>query len=109
MAVRSKRLFGPTQVSTTIVALYTCPAGETALLKCLTAGVGSIGGTQVRLYLNGNGVTNQLAQLGVGNGESIVLTDLFIVLHPGDVLRGSASTGNLTITGFGAELEGVAD
>lgn len=109
MAVRSKRLFGPVQVGTTIVPIYTCPDGETALLKTFLAVVGSITNATVRLHLNGNGATNQLLQEVVPNGVGLVLTELFIVLHPGDVLRGSASGGNLTLTGFGAELEGVAD
>lgn len=109
MAVRSKRLFGPTGVGTGFVTLYTCPAGETALLKCLTvANTAALGNTTL-FRLNGTGPTTQLFALTVGIGGADVVNELFIVLGPGDTLRASSTQTSMVVTGFGAELEGVAD
>lgn len=109
MAVRSKRLFGPTSVSTGSTLVYTCPAGETALLKHLSiANLAALGNTW-SLRLNGTGGAQTIAAGTVPAGEAVQLTGLFVVMHPGDTLRCTAGQASVALTAFGAELEGVAD
>lgn len=109
MAVRSKRLFGPTTIGVVSVTLYTAPAGETALVKLLTAvNVALVGSTSLQLRLNGTSGANLIAIANVPNGADQWLEG-FVVMQPGDVLRGIASQASIICTGFGAELEGVAD
>ncbi len=109
MAVRSKRLFGPVEVTTGAILLYTVPAGETALLKHLEVGVGGVTGTSISFFI-GTATNNHRCHLvNVTNGLWSSERDLFIVLQPGDELRALTSAGTVTASGFGAELEGVAD
>lgn len=110
MAVRSKRLFGPTAVSNaSSVILYTCPAGETALIKHVEVGPGGIGGTDVTVYLNASAPNNRIHVHRIGNGDWHTERSIFWVLHPGDTLRAITNLGTVVMSGFGAELEGVAD
>lgn len=109
MAVRSKRLFGPALVSTTNIALYTCPPGETALIKSLSLFNQGALAAAIVLHINGTGANTIVLSVSVGAGLSALDVPRFLVLHPGDVLRGVTSQGNFTVAGYGAELEGVAD
>lgn len=109
MGVRSKRLFGPVVTSTGATALYTCPAGETALLKYLSfQNPGAVANVGV-VRIGANVPANTVAVVNVPAGGATSLVDQFIVLHPGDELRIAASLGTLNVSGHGAELEGVAD
>lgn len=89
--------------------LYTCPAGETAIIKSLTAGPGAVGGNTLGFYIGTVTAANLLYahQLNLGDWEK--LDGLFWVLQPGQVLRGTSTSGAARTFGFGAELEGVAD
>jgi len=109
VAVRSKRLWGPTSVGTTAVVLYTCPAGETALLKGVHAFNPGALGVTVTYTLNGTGNSNTILTTSSSSGNINADREQWIVLHPGDVLRAVGSAGTTYVTGFGAELEGVAD
>lgn len=109
MAVRSKRLFGPLTVTTANTLAYTCPAGRTALLKWLSAAnVAALGATLISGYINGTLGGQLVLQQAVPNGLDLQLP-LWIVLHPGDIFRLKAGQASLIVSGFGAELEGVAD
>ena len=91
------------------MVLYTCPAGETALLKTLTL-VNNFGiNNAIALKLNGTTNAAAILETVVAPNEGTVLTELFIVLEPGDILRGIAANASVIFAGFGAELEGVAD
>lgn len=109
MPVRSKRLFGPTVVGLVFVDLYTCPAGETTLLKCVGLYNAGIAANAVAFTINGILPAQIVARFSLAAGTGAVERELFIVLHPGDVLRGLATLVSMTVSGFGAELEGVAD
>lgn len=109
MPVRSKRLFGPVNVGTGNFTVYTCPAGETALLKDITIFNQAAVTNVVALRLNGNTQNQTIEGVTVGGGGSVVLSGRFIVLHPGDTLRVQATVASINITGYGAELEGIAD
>lgn len=109
MAVRSKRLWAPTTVSTANVVLYTAPAGETTLVKLITVcNIAALGSTLFSLRLNGTGGAQLVAQVSIPNGGD-AWVEGFLVLQPGDILRGQAGQPSLIVSGFGAELEGVAD
>lgn len=109
MGVRSKRLWGPTPVSTIQVALYTAPAGETSLLKTLCLVNNNTLGNTILFRLNGSAAGNNLLARTIAGSGSDTLTELFIVLQPGDVLNAIATASACIVSGFGAELEGFAD
>lgn len=109
MPVRSKRLFGPLAVGTGGTTVYTCPAGETALVKHLTFVNGSNLATTLQVGVGGLLVGNLVAQFSVPAQGSVALVSWFLVLQPGETLRMGTTLGNVTVAGFGAELEGVAD
>ena len=108
-AVRSKRLFGPTTVGTTGTVVYTCPAGETALLKDLEVGPGGAAGMVVVFYIGALSVDNRVHQVTLASNAWSSERGAFIVLHPGEQLRVASSIGTVSVSGHGAELEGVAD
>lgn len=109
MAVRSKRLWGPTAVGTVNVSLYTAPAGETALVKHLSIVSANALVQVVTFRINGTGAANDVAHISVPALGDVQLPSWFWVLNPGDVLRAVGSRGDLNVAGFGAELEGSAD
>ena len=109
MGVRSKRLWGPTTVGTSHVTLYTCPAEETALIKTLAVANAYALTNTVTFKLNGTGGAQSLWTEDVPSGKGFIIPELFIVLNPGDTFRALATGASVFITGFGAELEGVAD
>lgn len=91
------------------MTLYTCPAGETALLKTLCWVNNAIVANLVVLRLNGNTNASAIDRVNLQGNEALVNDELFIVLGPGDVLSAIATQASCIMTGFGAELEGVAD
>lgn len=109
MPVRSKRLFGPTTVGAGAAVLYTCPAGETAILKDLRIGPGALGGITTTLYIGAAVAANRVLVVSQNAGDWFVGTGEFLVLQPGEVLRATSGAAGVQITGCGAELEGVAD
>ena len=109
MAVRSKRLFGPVAIGTATSPIYTCPAGETALLKSLWLWPTGPTVSAVSVFINGTAAANQIGLIIVPNSAEIRLAGQFLVLHPGDTLTLRTNLGTATVAGFGAELEGVAD
>lgn len=109
MAVRSKRLWGPLAALPAIfTTLYTCPAGETAIIKAVTLrnldAAAQTGQFFVNANLGANIIESQLLAAG-----ALAYLERWWVLHPGDTLR-FAGTGLSTwpTTGHGAELAGVA-
>lgn len=109
MAVRSKQLWPPSAVNASGSLLYTCPAGETALIKTLSMYNTDVVPRAMGIRLGGNGVNQTVVFEQVPAGFATVLRELFIVLQPGETVHGvTAGTGG-RIAGFGAELEGVAD
>ena len=107
-AVRTKRLVS-TALTTTLNTKYTCPAGETAIVKW------------VAIY-NPNAVTRLVSVNVVASGAArpiiresvptltVVRLDLWCVLQPGDLLQMAQDVGSdITVLVAGTELEGVAD
>lgn len=109
MAVRSKRLWGPVDSGTGGGVVYTCPAGETALIKQIEVGAGAATGTIVSFYIGAAASGNRVHIVTLAAGQWASQPGLFLCLHPGETLRVVTSTGTVTSSGHGAELEGVAD
>lgn len=106
MAVRSKRILGPTQLSTSLTTVYTVPSGRTAIVR--TAYIYNQHSTDVSVLLtiNGTGVADRLGNFLVPAARQIVLP-AELVLNPGDVLRASASVSSVAeLTLFGSLLLG---
>lgn len=108
MTVRTKRLFGPTQITNANLTLYTCPAGKTALVKLITCAAEGAANSELRVLINAAATSARVVRKPVTATDSLHLWT-FIVLGPGDTLRGNLSTAeNYVVSGFGAELEGTA-
>lgn len=109
MAVRSKRLWDVATVGAGHSTLYTAPAGETALLKQLTLVNASALANLFTLKLNGTSGADSIMAIVVPAQGGELVSGLFVVLQPGDILRAVAGAASIFCAGFGAELEGVAD
>lgn len=109
MAVRSKRLWGPVQVGTSGLVVYTAPSAETPIIKSIGAYNPGALASVLTFYVGAAVAANALATLSVPGTGSAMLNGLFWCLVAGDQLRIVASAGNVTVHGHGAELEGAAD
>lgn len=109
MAVRSKRLWGPTSFTTGPTTLYTAAAGETVIIKQLTVANTAVAGNLTTFFLNGNAGSNTLFQVPTNAQGTAHVEGLFLVLNPGDFLRATNALSGAVVAGFGAELEGFAD
>ncbi len=108
--VRSKRLWGPTGITSAGTLLYTAPAGETALIKSIAFGASGGSGSGFTFYIGSVTAAHLLYLVSWGVGNPTRMDGLFWVLQPGEELRAVLNgTGTSYCTGFGAELEGVAD
>ena len=109
MAVRSKRLAGPTALAAGSNLLYTCPSGETALVKFVTIVNAGAVGRAVTIYVGSAVAAHAVYSTALAVGASQTL-DWFLVLHPGEELRAAPSAAtDVVVSVSGAELEGVAD
>jgi hypothetical protein len=110
VTVRSARLFGPTELTTTgSVVVYTVPDGRTALLKSIRM-VNTDPSSCTLIYGVGGVDPSDLFWPAADiPGVSVVTDDALIVLSAGDQLVMKASRANvLTVSGHGALLVGVA-
>lgn len=109
MAVRTKRLVGPTTVTNTVAIVYTCPANKTALIKNIMIADQGSTATIMRFFIGTNTLPNRILQIDTNPGGTVTWNPTFIVLAAGEVLRAQlAAAGNFTLTAHGAELDGVA-
>lgn len=107
MAVRSRRLFGPTAVtSSTAVSLYTVPADRTARFSLVSIACTAGAGGNYALRINSSTGNNVRF-----SGTSPALTEevlVGMVLNPGDVLWAVIPASHtITFTGFGSLLDGA--
>lgn len=108
-AVRSRRLFGPTQLGAVgATALYTVPAGRTAVFRGISLANVNAAVTEGRVMLNGT-TSAFLVWIGTIAAKSSLPVPLELVLDPADVLYGQCVTGgtNITFAGFGSLLLGA--
>lgn len=109
MAVRTKRLIGPVNITNVMSTVYTCPDNKTALFKLFLFTDQGSTDAKIRIFINGTALANRVWLLQGFASDSTGFIDAFIVLHPGDTLRCQLSAAaTYTMTGFGAELDGVA-
>lgn len=109
MAVRTKRLWGPVAVPTAAPAiLFTSPSGGTSILRALTT-VNPTTTTpcRIRLWLNGTANANLIVLKPLGNPGDLANYDMWIVLQPGDVIRGQSEGATVSCAGYGSILNGV--
>lgn len=106
--VRTKTLFAAS-ATTTLTAVYTCPGGETAILKSLSLAKVAAGAVSMDLTVLRAGVSRVVFREQFPVTSTVVHRELYLVLMPEDVLRAQTDTGVATIWASGTELEGVAD
>lgn len=114
MPVRSKRLWDRVAVSNTAATtLYTADSGETVLVKTITV-VNPSATLPATVYIGrpapGVGSSGNLFKVTVPVDE-VVQIYTWIVLQPGNPMQARVAGTNTVVrcSGFGAELEGVAD
>lgn len=114
VAVRSRRLFGPSAAGSAGVplAIYTVPAGRTAIVRSLfVAKTSTASDGNFTLRLNGSssgfGLYATVALAGV---MTWILPDE-LVLNPGDVLWTvfTGATNVVRVSAFGSLLEGAPE
>lgn len=110
MAVRSRRLGGPTFLTvTTDVLIYTVPADRTALIKSVSIANNSAGSAAIRVGIGGTGTGAVILRTGtVAATSGLVLVGLDLVAMPGEAVYVAASVANaLTVSLHGAQLLGT--
>lgn len=90
------------------VTIYTCPAGETAILKDVRCSVATGNPTRIVVFLVSGATRSSLIDQALAAGEK-GLGGLFAVLLPGDQIRIFSQGGSFDAWCSGAELEGLAD
>lgn len=102
MPFTEKRLAGPTQLTTSAVAIYTVPANRTTIVKQLVATNTSASAATFTLYIGTATAANAVFNAtSVAANDSLVI-NLSQVLSTGEVLNALASANtaiNLTISG----------
>lgn len=110
MAVRTKQLWRGTALTAAASTVYTGPSGETTIIKMVTVANTLAIADGYLIYVTSTAAAS-LVHRGVVAGLSTDEWQPFLVLQPGDTLRMAAvnAAGALGTSGFGAQLEGVAD
>lgn len=109
MAVRSRRLFGPTVITNALAAIYTVPAGRTAIVRTTWIYNQNVATQNVRMTVNGTAVSDSIGNFEVPAGRGLQL-GVELVLNPGDVLRAVASlNGAISVTMVGSLLLGAPE
>lgn len=109
MAVRTK-LLAEGATPNVFTTIYTCPAGETAILKNIHCFNPAGGATElVEIQFNASG-TNRVLERASMPVQTIFAFDTWIVIPAGATMRiRSTPNGGVNYWFSGTELEGVAD
>lgn len=108
MAVRSLQL-GAVKATNVLTAVYTCPAGRTAIIKEVTAGKGSTGSATLTMTILRGAVAYYLLTNTFSNlGGQAARFETWTVLEPGDIVRAVTDGPTIDVWMSGAELIGVA-
>ena len=112
MAVRSRRLMGPTLITSnrTLTARYTVPADRTAIIKTLAitnTDTVNAQGMYVRLNGTSGAASRFIGYFEIAKNSSVVL-EHEIILNPGDFIALTPSPHDIIVwTLMGALLEGA--
>lgn len=108
-SVRSKRLWGPTSLAAGL-AVYTVPAGRTALVKRLIFRNAHLTGTATISIGTGNSSGVAMHRRETLTPDTVLEVEVWWVLPPGQTVNvvSSLASSLCRITGYGAELDGVA-
>lgn len=108
MGVRSARLAGPTRNNSGVQwTAFTVPAGQTYLVKRLSAASWGSGSSRLLLGIGGLGEDQVILDRTITFQSSLDL-ETWWAFEPGDVLRVVSSGQAMTVSFFGAILRGVA-
>lgn len=107
MAVRTKRLAQGTRAAGTDAVVYTCPAGETAILKDIRFWNNTTGSVRSLVYVDSGPALCLILDVTAPAGEARGLA-VWVVLAPGDTLRVASLSGQTNFRLSGTELSGVA-
>lgn len=108
MGVRTKVLAAVSPTST-LTAIYTCPDGETAILKSASLAKLAAGAVSLDLTILRGATSRVVWREQFPIAGTVVYREFWIVMQPADVLRAQTDTGTATLWLSGTELEGVAD
>lgn len=109
MAVRSRRVLGPTTLGLSVVTLYTVPADRTLLIRSHDVHNRLVTAQVWVLYVNGTTSADVIAS-GSLAGQTSIHFDAVRILNPGDTLRGNANIINaLAVTVYGSLLDGAPE
>lgn len=106
MTVRSWRLAGPIALAAGVNPLLEPDVGRTVIIKNLAVINNSGANRTVGLYLNGVVSGARVWRRELLPAESLLLTDLFIVVPGGEVLNAEATALGPVLSLFGAYLLG---
>lgn len=107
MTVRSRTL-AASSVGAAGATLYTVPADRTAILKSIVVGKTGTPAQTVTLTIVRSAVTYGLLVNSLGIGASSAHHTVYVILQPGDQVRGQTDVGTVTLWLSGVELAGVA-
>lgn len=110
MAVRSARLAGGYSGAANVTtAIYTCPAGVTAILKDIRLATTSGAASSVILAMTSGALFSNIYVDNLAGGGATHSLQPWIVLEPGDQLvLNTGVGGGVSFWVSGAELDGVA-
>jgi hypothetical protein len=109
MPVRTKPLVRASfNTAGALQTLYTCPSGETTIVKDVRVTTVSGSPSRAGLRVISGPTYIDLVDQALASG-SVGLSGLFVVLRPGDQLAGFSLGGTVGMWVSGAELEGLAD
>lgn len=107
-SVRTKTLAATTAVVGP-ATIYTCPVGETAIVKSIASAKLAAGGVSMDLSITRAAVNRVVFRRVYPVTSTVAYDELWVVLMPGDELRAATDVGQVTLWVSGTELEGVAD
>lgn len=108
MPVRTKVL-AAASATTTLTPIYTCPSGETTIIKSVASAKLAAGAVSMDLTILRDAGSQVVFRRTYPLTSTVDYAEVWIVMHPGDVLRAQTDTGTVTLWISGTQLEGVAD
>jgi hypothetical protein len=106
--VRSAAIVAGASVAGSFVDVFTCPAGQTVIVKDLRMAGGGVAMSRAVFYVRSGPTAVFIVDQAMGATEVITRADMFVVLEPGDDLGVFSAGGTFAFIACGALLDGVA-